>query len=129
MTPARVIVGAAVAGLVVLTVALAYVALTQTGVTKIVGFQRFGDDRGLVVIVQFGAGMELAERQVEETAGSVKVTVHVRRSSGTGPAYVIVVPVPVSLHTILGDRRVLDQDGAPVEDLGVYQKPGSSPRP
>jgi hypothetical protein len=130
VTRTRVIVGAAIIGLVVLTVVLAYESLNQTGVARIVGYQHFSDERGLVVIVELGAADELAERQVEEKADSVKVTVHVRRPTGAVvPLYLIVVPVPVSLHQVLGDRRVLAQDGTPVQDLGVYQKPSPAPRP
>jgi len=122
-------VGAAVLGLAVLTIALAYESLNQTGIARIVGYQHFGDDRGIVVIVSVGALQDIAEREVKEDGSTVKVTVHVRRPAGTVPAYLIVVPVPISLHEVLRDRRVLDQDGAPVEDLGVYQKPSPAPRP
>ena len=113
----------------ILTVALASAALNQTSIARIVGYQHFGDERGIVVIVQIGALTEIAERQVETGADFVKVTVHVRQPSGSVPAYAIVVPVPVSIRDGLRDRRVLDQDGAPVQDLGVYQKPVASPRP
>jgi hypothetical protein len=129
MTRTRVIVGATIVGLVFLTIFLAYESLNQTAIARIVGFQHFGDDHGIVVIVAVGAGQDIAERDVEESATTVKVTVHVRRPSGTVPLYLIVLPVPVSLHQILGDRRVLDQEGTAVEDLGVYQKPSPAPRP
>jgi hypothetical protein len=127
VTRTRLIVGAAITGLVILTLVLAYESVNQSGVARIVGYQRYGDDRGIVVIISVGALQDIAERQVEESASSVKVTVHVRRPPGPVPAYLIVVPVPVSLHDGLRDRRVLDQDGVPVQDLGVYEKPSPAP--
>ena len=127
MTRERLIVGAALVGLVALTVFLGYEGLNQGGVAKIVGYQHFGDERGIVVIVQLGSLQDIAEREIKEDASTVKVTVHIRRPSGAVLGYLIVVPVPVSLHDGLRDRRVLDQDGAPVRDLGVYQVPLPSP--
>ena len=131
MTPrgTRLIVGAAIVGLVVLTLFLAYEGLSQGGVAKIVGYQHFGDEHGIVVIVQVGALQAIAEREIKEDASTVKVTVHTRRPNGAVPAYLIVVPVPVSLHDGLRDRRVLDQDGVPVKDLGVYELPGRPTAP
>ena len=112
-----------------LTIYLAYEGLNQDGVAKIGGYQHYGDERGIVVIVQVGALTDIAERKVEEDATSVKVTVHVRRPAGTFPGYLILLPVAIPLHGGLRDRAVLDQDGAPVRDLGVYQPPLPTPRP
>lgn len=129
MSLTRVAVIATVVGLVVLTFALVSDSLGQTGVAHVVGYQRFADDRGIVVIIRVGAYTELADRQVEETDSTVKVTVHVRKPSGAVPAYLIEIPVPVNLRSVLRDRAVLSETGTRVEYLGVYQRPSPAPSP
>lgn len=129
MSLTRVAVIATMAGLVVLTIVLVLDSLQQTGVARIVGYQRFSDDHGIVVIVQIGASTQLAERQVEETDSTVKVTVHVRTPGGAVPAYLIEIPVPVNLQSALRDRVVVNETGTRVEYLGVYQRPSPVPRP
>jgi hypothetical protein len=124
-----VIVGGAVIGLIALTIWLAIVGTSSIGTAKIVGYQHYGDERGIVVFVGVGALTDLAERSVEADAKTVKVTVHVVRPSGSFPAYLIYLPVAIPLHDGLRDRRVLDQDGVEVRDLGVFAPPFPTPRP
>ncbi len=125
----RIITAAAIVGLVAVTLFLAYEGLNSTTIARVVGYQRFGDDRGIVLVVEVGALTDLAERQVEETATTVKVTVHVHRPTGAVPSYAIVIPVSVSLHDGLRGRTVLDHDGRPVQDLGVYRRPQGTASP
>jgi hypothetical protein len=130
VTRTRVIVGAALIGLVVLTVALLFEGVTAAGTAQIVGFQRTGDARKIVVVVGVGLLDELAEREVREDARSVTVKVHTRSSGGTAAAVLIFLPVTVSLHDALGTRDVLDGSGKTVRDLGTYELPGRpSPPP
>jgi len=124
-----VIVGGAVIGLIALTIWLAIVGTSSIGTAKIVGYQHYGDERGIVIFVGVGALTDIAERTVEADAKTVKVTVHVLRPSGAFPAYLIYLPVAVPLHDGLRDRRVLDQDGVEVKDLGVFAPPYPTPRP
>jgi len=129
VTRSRVIVGGVVIGLIAITIWLAVEGTTSIGIAKIVGYQHYGDERGIVVFVGVGALTDIAERTVEADAKTVKVTVHVRRPSGSFPAYLIYLPVAIPLHDGLGDRRVLDQDGVDVKDLGVFGPPFPTPRP
>jgi len=129
MTRTRVIGAAALAGLAVLTVWLFLTSLNATGVASIVGYQHTGDPRKIVVIVALGQLDDIAERQVEEDATTVRVTVRKRTGTGTVPANLIFLPVTVALHDALRDRRVLDDRGAPVRDRGTYELPGQPTAP
>ncbi len=129
MTRTRVIGAAAVAGLAVLTVWLFMTSLNATGVASIVGYQHTGDPRKIVVIVALGRLDDIAERQIEEDATTVRVTVRKRSSAGTAPADLIFLPVTVALRDPLGDRTVLDDKGARVRDRGTYELPGQPTAP
>ena len=129
MTRERLIVGAALVGLVVLTVALLLEGLGAAGTAQIVGYQRTGDARKIVIVVAIGLADELAEREVREDARSVTVNVHKRSSGGTVPAVLTFLPVTISLHEALGTRDVLDSTGKPVRDLGTYELPGRPTAP
>ena len=124
MTRERVIVTAALIGLVIITVFLAYVSLTELGAAAIVGYQRTADERKIVVIIQTGLLTDVADREIKEDGATVRVTVHVR-PHGNVPAIGIALPVLIQLQDRLGDRQVLDQKGASLKDLGMYQAPGS----
>ena len=128
MTRTRLIVGGAIAGLTLLTVLLILEALNVAGSAQIVGYQQTGDPRKIVVIVALGRLEDIAERQVQEDARSVRVTVRKRSSAGTAPADLIFLPVTLTLRDALGARAVLDDKGAPVRDRGTYELP-QSPRP
>jgi hypothetical protein len=123
MTRTRVIGAATVAGLAVLTVWLFMTSLNATGVATIVGYQHTGDPRKIVVIVALGQLDDIAERQVQEDATTVRVTVRKRSSAGTAPANLIFLPVTVALRDPLRDRTVLDAKGVPVRDRGTYELP------
>jgi hypothetical protein len=129
VTRERLIVGAALIGLVVLTVALLLEGLGAAGTAQIVGYQRTGDARKIVIVVAVGLADELAEREVREDARSVTVTVHKRSSGGTVPAVLTFLPVTISLHEALGTRDVLDSAGKAVRDLGTYELPGKPTAP
>src|SRR5260370_22822444 len=129
MTRTRLIVGAALIGLVVLTVALLFEGLGAAGTAQIVGFQRTGDARKIVVVVGVGLLDELAEREVREDARSVTVIVHKRSAGGSAAAILIYLPVTVSLHDALGTRDVLDGGGTSARDLGTYELPGRPTAP
>jgi hypothetical protein len=130
VTRTGVIVGAAIAGLVVLTVWLFVESLNATGTAQIVGYQHTSDPRRIVIVVSLGRLEDIAERQVQEDTRSVHVTVHKRSSGGTAPADLQFYPVTVSLREALADRIVLDQSGATVRDLGTYELPGRpTPQP
>jgi hypothetical protein len=118
-----------VIGLIAITIWLAVEGTSSIGTAKIVGYQHYSDDLGIVVLVTVGAFQDLAERTVEADARSVKVTVHALRPGGTFPAYAIVLPVAIPLHDGLRGRRVLDQDGVEVQDLGVFGRPAAPSRP
>jgi hypothetical protein len=125
----RLIAGAALIGLVVLTVALFFVGVSAAGSAQIIGFQRTGDVRKIVIVVGVSLLDEIAEREVREDERSVTVKVHIRSPGGSLPAILIYVPVTVSLHDALGTREVLDGAGHHVRDLGVYELPGRPSQP
>ena len=129
MTRERFVVGAAVIGLIVLTLVLFLSSVATVHTARINSFQRTADPSKIVVNVIIGFGVDVAERTVREGPQSVSVTVAVRQSSGVYPAVAFIVPVLVSLKDPLGDRAVLDQDGQPVRDAGDYSPPGLTPRP
>jgi len=129
MTRERFVVGAAVIGLIVLTLVLFLSSVATVHTARINSFQRTADPSKIVVNVIIGFGVDVAERTVREGPQSVSVTVAVRQNSGIYPAVAFIVPVLVSLKDPLGDRAVLDQDGQPVRDAGDYSPPGLTPRP
>jgi len=129
MTRERFVVGAAVIGLIVLTLVLFLSSVATVHTARINSFQRTADPSKIVVNVIIGFGVDVAERTVREGPQSVTVTVAVRQNSGIYPAVAFIVPVLVSLKDPLGDRAVLDQDGQPVRDAGDYSPPGLTPRP
>jgi len=129
VTRERFVVGAAVIGLIVLTLVLFLSSVATVHTARINSFQRTADPSKIVVNVIIGFGVDVAERTVREGPQSVSVTVAVRQNSGVYPAVAFIVPVLVSLKDPLGDRAVLDQDGQPVRDAGDYSPPGLTPRP
>jgi len=129
MTRERFVVGAAVVGLIVLTVALFLTSFGSVDTVRIDSFQRSADRQKIIVNVTIGVGDEIAERTVKEDARSVTVTVRTRRMLGPKVSLGIPIPVVVSLKQPLEDRAVLDYDGRPVRDLGIYFAPGPTPAP
>ncbi len=129
MTRERFVVGAAVIGLIVLTVGLFLSSLATVHTANINSFQRTADPTKIVVNIITGLGTDIAERTVREDATTVTVTVAVRQNPGTYPAIAFFLPVVVSLKDPLGDRTVLDAAGQPVRDAGIYSVPGPTPRP
>jgi hypothetical protein len=129
MTGQRFVVGAAVVGLIVLTVVLFLSSLASVHTASIASFQRTGDPRKIVVNITIGLGVDVAERTVREDAKSVTVTVAVRQNPGTYPAIAFLVPVLVALKDPLGERAVLDAAGHTVRDVGDYRPPGLTPAP
>jgi len=124
----QVIVGATVAGLVVLTLFLFLDSLNFAGTAQIVGYQRTADPRRIVVIVALARLDDVAERQIQEDASTVRITVRKRTTSGTAQADLILFPVTLTLREALRDRAVLDDKGAPVADRGVYEAPQPTTR-
>ena len=129
MTRERFAVGVAVIGLIVLTVALFLTSLASVDTVRIDSFQRSADPQKIIVNVTIGLGDEIAERTVKEDARSVTGTVRTRRMLGPKVSLGIPIPVVVSLKQPLEGRVVLDYDGRPVRDLGIYFAPGSTPAP
>jgi hypothetical protein len=129
MTRERFAVGVAVIGLIVLTVALFLTSLASVDTVRIDSFQRSADPQKIIVNVTIGLGDEIAERTVKEDARSVVVTVRTRRMLGPKVSLGVPIPVIVSLKQPLEGRVVLDYDGRPVRDLGIYFAPGSTPAP
>jgi hypothetical protein len=129
MTRERFVVGAAVLGLMVLTVALFLTSFGSVDTVRIDSFQRSADRQKIIMNVTVGVGDEIAERTVKEDARSVTVTVRTRRMLGPKVSLGIPTPVVVSLKQPLEDRAVLDYDGRPVRDLGIDVAPGSTPAP
>jgi hypothetical protein len=128
MTRTRVVVGAVIAGLAVLTVFLFVESLNVPGTAQIVGYQHTADPRRIVVIVALGRLDDIAERQIQEDPTTVRVTVRKRTSSGAALADLIFFPVTLTLRDALRDRTVLDDKGAAVPDRGTYAPPQPSPR-
>jgi len=124
----QVIVGATVAGLVVLTLFLFLDSLNFAGTAQIVGYQRTADPRRIVVIVALARLDDVAERQIQEDASTVRITVRKRTTSGTAQADLILFPVTLTLREALRDRAVLDDKGAPIPDRGVYEAPQPTTR-
>jgi hypothetical protein len=129
MTRERFAVGVALIGLIVLTVALFITSLASVDTVRIDSFQRSADPQKIIVNVTIGLGDEIAERTVKEDGRSVTVTVRTRRMLGPKVSLGIPIPVVVSLKQPLEGRVVLDYDGRPVRDLGIYFAPGPTPAP
>jgi len=123
VTRTRLIVGAAIVGLAVLTVWLFIESLSVAQPATIVGYQRTGDPRKIVIVVAIGRLDDIAERQVQEDASTVRVTVRKRSSPGTAPADLIFLPVTVTLRDALRERAVLDDRGQAVRERGTYELP------
>ena len=123
MTRTRLIVGASLIGLAVLTVALFVDSLRPVYTPGIDSFQRTADPRKIVVTVTVGLGDEFADRQVREDDRSVTVTVHVRQLVANKVALGVPVPVVVTLKEPLADRTVRDPRGNAVRDAGSYRAP------
>ena len=94
---------------------------------QLTSFQRAGDGRAIVVTVLMGVGEELIGSRTVEDTKTVRVTVRVRRYSGSVPAVGLLYPVTVRLGALLGDRTVFDGVGNPVPDLGDYTPPRPTP--
>ena len=127
MTRNRLIGGAVFVGLALLTVGVFLSAVGQESTAHIIGFQRTGDDRKIVVIISTSLLVDILERQVKEDDASVRVTVRVRDPGGTVPGVAVVLPVVVSLKEPLGTRTVLDENGARAPDRGDYVLPPAGP--
>ena len=127
MTRTRLIVGTVIAGLAVLTAFLFVESLNVAGTARIFGYQTTADPRRIVLLVALGRLDEIAERQIQEDATTVRVTVRKRTTSGTAPADLIVFPVTLTLRDALRDRTVLDGKGTRVSNRGVYQPPFPPP--
>ena len=123
MTPSRVIGGAFILGLVVLTVWLFIESVNARTTAQIVGYQHTADFRRIVVIVALGRLDDIAEREVQENDTSVQITVRKHTSSGTAPSDLTFFPVTVTLQREVGTRAVLDDKGRLIRDLGTYELP------
>lgn len=125
MTRTRIIVGASLVGLAVLSFLIGSSILSAGRIVTIDGFQRTGDPMKIVVVVTIGLLDDFAERTVSEDASSVKVIVRVRTRQGSSVALGVPVPVTVSLREPLGSRTVIDGSGRAVRDLGTYRTPAA----
>jgi hypothetical protein len=125
MTRTRIIVGASLVGLAVLSFLIGSSILSAGRIVTIDGFQRTGDPMKIVVVVTIGLLDDFAERTVSEDASSVKVIVRVRTRQGSSVALGVPVPVNLSLREPLGSRTVIDGSGRAVRDLGTYRTPAS----
>lgn len=123
MTRARIIVGASLVGLAVLSFLIGSSILSAGRIVTIDGFQRTGDPMKIVVVVTIGLLDDFAERTVSEDASSVKVIVRVRTRQGSSVVLGVPVPVTLSLREPLGSRTVIDGSGRAVLDLGTYRTP------
>ena len=123
MTRSRVIGAAVLSGLVLITGFLYFEFVNASSTAQIVGYQHTGDPARIVVILALGRLDDIAEREVQESSDSVRVTVHKHTRSGTAPADLTFVPITISLRSGLGSRAVLDEKSAPVRDLGTYEMP------
>jgi hypothetical protein len=123
MTRTRIIVGASLVGLAVLSFLIGSSILSVGRIVTIDGFQRTGDPMKIVVVVTIGLLDDFAERTVSEDASSVKVIVRVRTRQGSSVALGVPVPVTLSLREPLGSRTVIDGSGRAVRDLGTYRTP------
>jgi hypothetical protein len=127
VTRSRLVLGAVIVGLAVLTVWLYVESMNATGTAQIVGYQRTGDPAKIVIIVAVGRLDDIGERKIEESASSVRVTVRKRSNPGTAPASLAFAPITVGLREGLGERAVLNETGTPVPDRGTYELPQPSP--
>lgn len=125
MTRTRIIVGASLAGLAVLSILIGSSILNAGRAAPLEGFQRTGDPMKIVVVVTIGLLDDFAERTVTEDASSVKVVVRVRTRPGSAVALGVPVPLTLSLREPLGSRTVTDGAGHAVRDLGTYRMPAS----
>ena len=121
MTRNGIIVGASLAGLVVLSFLIGSSILNSGRIATIDGFQRTADPTKIVVVLTIGLLDDFADRTVIEDATSVKITVRVRTRSGSSTALGVSVPVTLSLREPLGTRGVMDNSGRPIPDLGTYR--------
>jgi len=105
--------------------------LAQESVTgrdaELMSFQRTGDSRVIVVNVGMGIGEQIIGSTAVEDTDSVRVTVRVRRNTGSAPAILLSIPTVVRLNASLLDRAVLDGAGHTVPDYGDYVGPRPTP--
>ena len=120
MTRDRIVVGASLVGLAVLSFLIGSSILNSGRIATIDGFQHTGDPTKIVAVLTIGLLDDLADRTVIEDATSVKITVRVRSRAGSAPALGVIVPVILSLREPLGTRSVTDGSGRAVRDLGMY---------
>lgn len=99
----------------------------QSREVQLSSFQRTGDSRAIVVTVVMGIGEEVIGTSAVEDATVVRVTVRVRRYTGSVPAVGVLMPATVRLGAPLRDRTVVDAAGRPVTDLGDYVPPRPTP--
>ena len=125
MTRTRIIVGASLVGLAVLSLLIGLSILNSGRIATIDGFQRTADPLKIVVVVTIGLLDDFADRTVIEDASSVKVIVRVRTRPGSSVALGVPLPVTLSLREPLGSRTVIDASGRAVPDLGTYRTPAA----
>ncbi|MDP9245082.1 MAG: hypothetical protein M3O64_00375 [Chloroflexota bacterium] len=90
------------------------------------GFQRTADPQQIIAIVTVGVGDEVTEHTAREDASTVTVIVRVREPGGSRIGLGVPIPVPIALRQPLGERRVADEGGRALTDLGQYRIPGGS---
>jgi hypothetical protein len=120
MTRDRIIVGASLAGLAILSFLIGSSILNSGRIATIDGFQHTADPTKIVAVLTIGLLDDLADRTVIEDSTSVRITVRVRSRAGNVPALGVVVPVILSLRDPLGTRSVTDSSGRVLRDLGMY---------
>lgn len=87
------------------------------------GYQVTGDPRQVVANVTVGLSYEITEHSVREDGTTVTLIVRARRPGGSWPAIGILVPVPITLRSDLGERTVVNSSGSSVPQHGMYRAP------
>ncbi len=123
------VISAAALLVVLLFTAAVFLDQRQPTVAHILGYQHYPDERGVIAIVAVGVLTDIVDGSVVEDATSVRISVRVRQPTGTVPLSLTYLPFPVSIHSGVRGRQVLDQDGTALQDLGAYRLPGPTPRP
>ena len=92
-------------------------------------YWRTGDSLQIVTVITVGIGDEMVARNLNEDAGTVRISLRVRENFSNKPALGVRIPVAITLRQPLGDRVVENSTGKVVPEIAApgYGAPTSPP--
>lgn len=109
--------------LTIVVFSVVFLASQTVGVVdgQLVSYYETGDSAQIVVSVAVGAGDDIVGSSAIESADSVRVSIRVRKATGSHTAQLLFLPAVVHLRSGLRTRAVLDAAGRPLRNLGFYR--------